>query len=130
MEGVISMHFLDTHIVVWLFQKSLNMLSSKAKKLVEENSVFISPIIALELEYLYEIGKISEKPQVLLDYLAYKIGLRTDDILLSDIVRTASGESWTRDPFDRLIVAHARARDAYLITKDSTIRKRYKKAVF
>ena len=33
--------------------------------------------------------------------------------------------SWTRDPFDRLIVAQAAVRDARLITKDRVLRKRY-----
>jgi len=37
---------------------------------------------------------------------------------------------WTRDPFDRLIVAHAAANDARLLTKDEKIRRHYKRAVW
>jgi PIN domain nuclease of toxin-antitoxin system len=38
--------------------------------------------------------------------------------------------SWTRDPFDRLIVAQAAVRDAPLLTKDRAIRRRYRAAVW
>jgi len=39
-------------------------------------------------------------------------------------------ETWTRDPFDRLIVANAKARNAWLITKDSRIASHYPGAVW
>lgn len=39
-------------------------------------------------------------------------------------------ESWTRDPFDRLIVANAKAAGAPLITKDERIRKHYRRAIW
>ena len=39
-------------------------------------------------------------------------------------------ETWTPDPFDRLIVAQARLLDASLITKDELIHKHYKKAIW
>ncbi len=37
---------------------------------------------------------------------------------------------WTRDVFDRLIVAEAEASDFVLITKDEKIRANYEKAVW
>jgi PIN domain nuclease of toxin-antitoxin system len=36
-------------------------------------------------------------------------------------VQAAAGLSWTRDPFDRLIAAHAILADATLLTADRTI---------
>jgi PIN domain nuclease of toxin-antitoxin system len=130
MEGTVKVYFLDTHIVVWLFQKSLDLLSKRARTLIDRHEIYISPTVALELEYLYETGRITEKSTVVIDYLAYAIDLRMDDISLADIVRVAFGETWTRDPFDRLITAHARSRSAFLISKDVRIRKSYNKAVF
>lgn len=35
----------------------------------------------------------------------------------------AVGLHWTRDPFDRLLSAHAITEDAVLVTKDKTIRQ-------
>jgi len=37
---------------------------------------------------------------------------------------------WTRDPFDRLIVAHAIKANCNLLTKDEKIRKNYAHAVW
>ncbi len=39
-------------------------------------------------------------------------------------------EGWTRDPFDRLIVANAKAANASLVTKDERILKNYSRAVW
>lgn len=41
---------------------------------------------------------------------------------LGEVVEAATGISWTRDPFDRLISAHAIVANAPLITADETIR--------
>jgi PIN domain nuclease of toxin-antitoxin system len=43
------------------------------------------------------------------------------DTSLADLVRAAAPLSWTRDPFDRLIAAHAIVADAPLVTADQTI---------
>ena len=39
-------------------------------------------------------------------------------------------QDWTRDTFDRLIVAQAKTRDASLLTKDRTILEHYPHAVW
>ncbi len=104
------MVFLDTHIVVWMYQKSLNLLTPQAKKAMEENDLFISPIVALELEYLYEIGRIKDNAKTILAYLEQKIGLKIDKAGFAVVADMALMEKWTRDPFDRLIVAHSNYR--------------------
>jgi PIN domain nuclease of toxin-antitoxin system len=124
------MHFLDTHIVVWLYQKSLELLSANAKQAIEDNDIFISPIVSLELEYLYEIGRLRTGSQEIVKYLQEKIGLKVDGGEFHQIVNTAVQEKWTRDPFDRLIVSHAKYRDAHLVSKDGKILEHYSKTVF
>ncbi len=49
-----------------------------------------------------------------------------------EVVATAAlDEDWTRDPFDRLIVAHAKASGlAPLITSDEKIRLHYPRAIW
>lgn len=42
---------------------------------------------------------------------------------IRSIVAAASGLTWTRDPFDRLIVGHAQADEATLLTADRSIRQ-------
>ncbi|GCA81805.1 type II toxin-antitoxin system VapC family toxin [Microcystis aeruginosa] len=53
--------YLDTHIVVWLYAGLTAKLSDCAKHLINENKLYISPIVRLGLQYLYEIGRITEK---------------------------------------------------------------------
>jgi PIN domain nuclease of toxin-antitoxin system len=49
------------------------------------------------------------------------IGLEIADAALSEVVQAAAGLTWTRDPFDRLIAAHAIVANAPLLTADRTI---------
>ena len=62
--------------------------------------------------------------------LAETLGLRICDLPFRTIVDQALAESWTRDPFDRLIVANAKAAGAALITKDQRMHEHYKRAVW
>ena len=48
----------------------------------------------------------------------------------SIVAENAAEQKWVRDPFDRLIVGHASANDAPLVTKDEKIRKHYRRAVW
>ena len=45
-------------------------------------------------------------------------------------MRQALAEKWSRDPFDRLIVAHAKAQKTPLVTRDEKIRENYRLAVW
>jgi len=49
------------------------------------------------------------------------IGLKIDEISLSEIIQKGMLIQWTRDPFDRLIVAQAMAKSYPLLTKDDKI---------
>jgi PIN domain nuclease of toxin-antitoxin system len=93
------------------------------------NDIRISPVVILELEYLYEIGRVRENSSIVIDYLSNKLDLEIDDCSFSDVIKFSVRESWTRDPFDRIIVAHARSKDAFLISKDSNMKKYYKKII-
>lgn len=123
------MIFIDTHVVIWLYQKTLDLLSSRAKDAIEKNDIFISPIVSLEIEYLYEIKKINKGSKTIIKYLQEKIGLKIDDAGFEDVIARALSEKWTRDPFDRIITAHARQKNAFLITRDEVIKKNYKKTI-
>jgi PIN domain nuclease of toxin-antitoxin system len=89
--------------------------------LLGERQPKISPLAALELAYLHEVGKARDTVPMMLAALRQSIGLEVADASLAELVTTAIGLSWTRDPFDRLIAAHAVVADAPLITADRTI---------
>ena len=122
------MIYLDTHVVVWLYSGDTTLFSPKAKDLIEENELIVSPIVLLELQYLHEIGRLLVAPGVLYENLAGTIMLTTCKLPFGRIITESMTQTWTRDPFDRIITAHAIAGDAVLLTKDSTILQNYTKA--
>lgn len=112
---------LDTHVVVWLYAGEPERLSETARALIESEQPVISPMVALELTYLYEIGRLTLGGADIIGDLNDRIGLTLSDQRFSTVVHAAAGLSWTRDPFDRLIVGDALAAKTPLLTKDDTI---------
>jgi len=62
--------------------------------------------------------------------LAREIGLKVSDASAAELGQAAMDLSWTRDPFDRLISAHAIVAGAPLVTADETIREHLHLAVW
>jgi PIN domain nuclease of toxin-antitoxin system len=122
--------YLDTHIAVWLFAGQIERLSSQAKDLLNDNEILISPLVRLELQYLLEINRITSPVNDIITGLSNSIGLKICDKNFNSIINWSMSLNWTRDPFDRIIVANAAIDDNYLVTRDQTILKNYRKALF
>jgi PIN domain nuclease of toxin-antitoxin system len=118
MDGVIR---LDTHVVVWLYTGETEQLSTAAVAAIEQHELLVSPIVQLELSYLHEIGRLTIGGADIIADLERRVGLRRSDAALEALVDTAASLTWTRDPFDRLIVADALVAGAALVTKDRSI---------
>ncbi len=127
MEDVV---YLDTHAVVWLYAGELSLFPQKVLHLIEKADIKISPVIQLELQYLLEIERIKVKPEKIIASLRDSIGLKICGLEFNKVILEAIKQDWTRDPFDRLIVAQANLVGAPLVTKDQSILKQYKKAVW
>ena len=97
---------------------------------METNDLLISPMVRLELQYLFEIGRITVKPDTMINNLFTSIGLRISETPLQEIIEKALKISWTRDVFDRLQAAEAMVVGAGLITADSTIHSNLKLAIW
>jgi PIN domain nuclease of toxin-antitoxin system len=121
---------LDTHAVVWLYAGDLARFPAGARKRLEREELRISPIVALELEYLHEVGRIGEGASTVLQDLARTLGLAQDDGDFAAVVTAARALTWTRDPFDRMIVGNAAIAGASLMTKDRTIRQHYRQSIW
>ncbi len=122
------MIFLDSHIVVWLYAGLVEKLSKKAIKLIENNDLVISHVVRIELQYLFEIGRITVRPAQIITSLNKSIGLSVHDMSADDVFTQALTLAWTRDVFDRLIVAEAMTMDSTLVTKDRMILQNYSQA--
>ena len=122
--------YLDTHVAAWLYDGRADLIPSRARALIEARPVLASPMVVLELEYLFETGRTRESARTVLQGLGRDIGLRLCDLPFADVAGAAVRQSWTRDPFDRIIVAQAAVRGAPLITKDAEIRAHYQRAIW
>jgi PIN domain nuclease of toxin-antitoxin system len=124
------MLYLDTHAVVWLYEGDMNFFSKKAIQLLEKNQLIISAMVRLEIQYLYEIKRCTKKSEEIIHTLQQQIYLAICPLTFNEIAEKALHISWTRDPFDRLIIANAMVNHQQLLTKDTQIHKHYKKAVW
>lgn len=97
---------------------------------IETETIAVSPVVELELTYLYEIGRVSEPASAPLASLRRSLGLGVADVSLAELVQAATNLFWTRDPFDRLIAAHAIVANAPLVTADDTIRENLPLAIW
>jgi PIN domain nuclease of toxin-antitoxin system len=107
---------LDTNALIWLDgnHRRARPLRDRAAQ------PRVSPASLLELQFLAESGRIRVDFDGLIGDARWKID---DPPALQWMLRAGEGQ-WTRDPFDRLLVAHARLRGWRLATADETILER------
>lgn len=122
--------YLDTHVTLWLYAGEVARISRRAAAAINDEPLAISPVVLLELQCLHEIGRITVAPDTVVADLARRIGLAVLDRPIELLVRHALDLGWTRDPFDRLIVAQASLDGAALITTDAMLRRHYAKALW
>jgi PIN domain nuclease of toxin-antitoxin system len=122
--------YLDTHCLVWIFYGEQQKLSPRARHEIEENDLVASPMSVLELELMHEIGRMRQSATTIVSALETDINLRICDLSFRDVASHAAKENWTRDPFDRLIVANAKTAGAPLISKDERMRAHYSGAIW
>jgi len=121
---------LDTHVIVWLYEGRVERLGKDARRAIESSNPVASPAAVLELEFLHEIGRLKPSATKVMTALAADIGLQICDMTFRTVVDRALQEAWGRDPFDRLIVANAKAASAPLATKDKNILDNYARAIW
>ncbi len=125
-----SLIYLDTHIVVWLYAGLIHKLTDVSKESIETFDLWISQMVRLELQYLYEIERIKVKPSKIIKSLSRSINLKISESPLCDIIDEALKIDWTRDVFDRVLTAEASLQKSGFITADETIRANYKQAIW
>lgn len=80
----------------------------------------------LEIQFLAEIGRLTVRNPEFTNAVMSDTRFVVDDIPLTTLVRHALRLEWTRDPFDRLLVAHSSARRVAFCTTDRGIRHQHR----
>lgn len=110
------MILLDTHAVIWIDQRP-----RRARPvMVAHEQLCLSPATLMELQMLVDIGRLATGPGFL-DRVLADDRWNVDDPPAVQWFMNAAELTWTRDPFDRLIVAHARMRGWRLATADRAL---------
>ena len=110
------MILLDTNALIWVEQGH-----ARARPLLKDRRrLYVSPATLLELQFLHETGRIR------IDAASVSAIGQDDRWLVDDPPATswfvrATDLTWTRDPFDRLIAAHAMLRRWRLATGDADL---------
>ncbi len=124
------MIYLDTHVVVWMYAGQTARFPTAVRNLIETSNLGVSPMVGLELQYLVEIERIAIDGEPIIADLIDRVGLQIVDRGLHASCKEASRIGWTRDPFDRMIVAQASLDNANLLTKDRVIREHFDAATW
>ena len=126
----VQVTYLDTHVAAWLYGGHSGSLSKTARQEISSELLLISPMVLLELQLLFEIGRAKDPASKVAERLERDLGIAVCEHPFPSVTASALDLKWTRDPFDRLIVAHAAANDATLLTKNEKIRRHYERAIW
>ncbi|NUN06625.1 MAG: PIN domain-containing protein [Bdellovibrio sp.] len=121
---------LDTHAVVWLYTGEVKKFSKTLFGKMQSADLFISPPVMLELAMLHQIGKSRDSEDKVFNSLHKEIKLEIDNVDCAKAFLKSCNLTWTRDPFDRLIVACAEVSGVTLVTRDLHIHNNFKRALW
>ena len=107
---------LDTNALIWLEQRNPRALRLTAR----QTRLYLSPASVLELQFLLEAGRIRLRANGVSDVVSRGPWL-LDDPSAAEWFERALELGRVRDPFDRLLAAHALYRGWRLASADTTL---------
>ena len=114
---------LDTHTFLWWLGGNLR-LSAPARRAIEADAdtVFVSAASAWEITTKHRIGKLPHAEAVALDVTGTIAGQGFEELAITvdDAARAGRLPGIHRDPFDRVLIAQALARDIAIVSVDRT----------
>lgn len=113
---------LDTCVVLWFFEGSERLAPTLRDRLTDASQeVYVSTVSLFEIVLKHQVGKLPlpDAPHRLLPALLEAHGLDTLDLAPADMFELGRLPMCHRDPFDRLLIAQARARRLTLVTPDA-----------
>jgi len=107
---------LDTHAAIWLAQGH-----RRGRPLERMPRLYLSPVSVLEVQFLIDAGRLRLVAGQTATALSTHDRWRIDEPPAEKWFARACELGWTRDPFDRLLAAHALIRGWKLATADDTL---------
>ena len=112
---------LDTHAFLWWIADS-GRLSEIARRAIanDANTIFVSAASAWEITTKHRIGKLAQSGAVALDVTGSIAGQGFEELAITvdDAARAGQLPGPHRDPFDRMLIAQAQARDLAIVSVD------------
>ena len=110
---------LDTHAFLWWLAGSERLSEAARRAIVNDaNGIFVSAASAWEMATKYRLGKLPGAAAVVLDMAASIAGQGFEELAITvdDGGRAGRLPGPLRDPFDRMLIAQALARELVLIS--------------
>lgn len=111
---------LDTHLLLWALS-SPSRLSKQARQRLDTSEVYVSAASIWEISIKCALGKLQADPAEVLAGVE-PAGFNHLPILGSHAAAVVQLPAVHKDPFDRLLVAQARAEPMILLTDDRALR--------
>ena len=112
---------LDTHAFLWWLAGNLR-LSETARRAIEDDAdtIFVSAASAWEITTKHRIGKLAQARAVALDVAGSIAGQGFEELAITvdDAARAGRLPGPHRDPFDRMLIAQALARNLAIVSVD------------
>lgn len=112
---------LDTHAFIWWFSDSAR-LSRPAHRLIADdaNEVVVSAATAWEVATKHRLGKLPDAEALALDIPGAIVRQKFEElpVTVTDGVRAGELPGPLRDPFDRMLIAQALARDLVVVSNE------------
>lgn len=110
---------LDTHLLLWALS-SPSKLSKRARQRIDSSEVFASAASIWEISIKSALGKLEADPAEVLAGIE-PAGFNHLAIVGEHAAEVVKLPPIHKDPFDRLLVAQARAEPMILLTDDETL---------
>ena len=115
---------LDTHIFLWMINDS-KRLSSEFKQIIQNprNEKFLSVVSIWECVVKYQIGKLNfpNSPEMYLPLKRREHFVKILTVEENTVAQLIKLPLLHRDPFDRLIMAHALQYELIIMTEDTAM---------
>ena len=115
---------LDTHIFLWFLSKDARLLEEIIEVIRDPNNqIYLSVASIWEATIKYQLRKLPlpESPEIYLPKQRNCHEIRSLPITETTIKELVSLPAIHRDPFDRLLICHAKEKSLTLLTKDPLI---------